>query len=239
MNTLPLVEIAPELIKLDSTDSIWTNLSGTDEIQYFWLGRQSYQPVWELQKQLHAQRVPGEISDVVLLVEHEHVYTFGKNADTNNLLNSKPRNAEVVQIDRGGEVTYHGPGQLVCYPIIDLHDYKMSVSWYMRMLENVVIDCLQSYGIESGRKEGLTGVWVGDDKICAMGVRLSRWVTMHGFAFNLNPDMTYFDGMIPCGIFEYGVTSLQELDIQFSSIDIQTKIMNLFNNYLSKNTNEV
>ena len=107
------------------------------------------------------------------------------------------------------------------------------------MLENVVIDCLQSYGIESGRKEGLTGVWVGDDKISALGVRLARWVTMHGFAFNLNPDMTYFDGMIPCGIFEYGVTSLQELDIQFSSIDIQTKIMNLFNNYLSKNTNEV
>ena len=239
MNTLPLVEIAPKLIELDSTDSIWENISGTDEIQYFWLGRQSYQPVWELQKQLHAKRVSGEISDVILLVEHEHVYTFGKNADTNNLLNSKPKNAEVVQIDRGGEVTYHGPGQLVCYPIIDLHDYKMSVSWYMRMLENIVIDCLQSYGIESGRKEGLTGVWVGDDKICAMGVRLSRWVTMHGFAFNLNPDMTYFDGMIPCGIFEYGVTSLQELDIQFSSIDIQTKIMNLFNNYLSKNTNEV
>ena len=239
MNTLPLVEIAPELIKLNSTDSIWENLSGTDEIQYFWLGRQSYQPVWELQKQLHAKRVAGQISDVVLLVEHEHVYTFGKNADTNNLLDSKPRNTEVVQIDRGGEVTYHGPGQLVCYPIIDLHDYKMSVSWYMRMLENVVIDCLQSYGIESERKEGLTGVWVGDDKICAMGVRLSRWVTMHGFAFNLNPDMTYFDGMIPCGIFEYGVTSLQELDIQFSSIDIQTKIMNLFNNYLSKNSNEV
>ena len=203
------------------------------------MGRQPYQPVWLLQKQLHAKRVSGEISDVVLLGEHEHVYTFGKNADVNNLLDSKPRNAEVVQIDRGGEVTYHGPGQLVCYPIIDLHDYKMSVSWYMRMLENVVIDCLQSYGIESGRKEGLTGVWVGDDKICAMGVRLSRWVTMHGFAFNLNPDMTYFDGMIPCGIFEYGVTSLQELDIQFSSIDIQTKIMNLFNNYLSKNTNEV
>ena len=239
MNPLPLVEIAPQLIKLDSTDSIWENLSGTDEIQFFWLGRQSYQPVWELQKQIHSKRVFGEIPDVVLLVEHEHVYTFGKNADTNNLLDSKPRNTEVVQIDRGGEVTYHGPGQLVCYPIIDLHDYKMSVSWYMRMLENVVIDCLQSYGIESGRKEGLTGVWVGDDKICAMGVRLSRWVTMHGFAFNLNPDMTYFDGMIPCGIFEYGVTSLQELDIQFSSIDIQTKIMNLFNNYLSKNTNEV
>ena len=94
-------------------------------------------------------------------------------------------------------------------------------------LEDVVIDCLQTYGIKSGRKNGLTGVWVEDDKICAMGVRLSKWVTMHGFAFNLDPDMTYFDGMIPCGIFEYGVTSLEELDIQFSSIDIQIKIMNL------------
>jgi len=239
MDTLPLLETAQERIELNSIDSILENLSGTDEIQYYWLGRQSYQPVWKLQKQLHAKRVSMEIPDIVLLVEHEHVYTFGKNADMNNLLNSKPKNAEVVQIDRGGEVTYHGPGQLVCYPIIDLHNYKMSVSWYMRMLEDVVIDCLQYYGIESGRKEGLTGVWVGDEKICAMGVRLSRWVTMHGFAFNLNPEMTYFDGMIPCGIFEYGVTSLQELDIHFSSIDIQTQIMNLFNYYLSKNTNEV
>jgi len=143
-----------KLIYLSTPDSIWESLSVDNEIQYFYLGTQS----------------------LVLFVEHEHVYTFGKNADTNNLLDSKPLNAEVVQIDRGGEVTYHGPGQLVCYPIIDLHDYKMSVSWYMRLLENVVIDCLKSYGIESGRKEGLTGVWVDDDKICAMGVRLSKWV---------------------------------------------------------------
>ena len=236
---IPSIDIAPKLITIDTLDSIWECLSNADEIQYFWLGRQSYQPVWELQKQLHAKRVAGEISDVVLFVEHEHVYTFGKNADTNNLLDSKPLNAEVVQIDRGGEVTYHGPGQLVCYPIIDLRNYKMSVSWYMRLLENVVMDCLKSYGIESGQKEGLTGVWVDDYKICAMGVRLSKWVTMHGFALNLNPDMTYFDSMIPCGIFEYGVTSLEDLDIQFESIDIRTKIMNLFNYFLSKDANEV
>ena len=235
----PLVEIVPRLIILDKPDSLWEYLSADNEIQYFYLGRQSYQPVWKLQKQLHAKRVAGDIPDVVLFVEHDHVYTFGKNADTNNLLESKPRNAEVVQIDRGGEVTYHGPGQLVCYPIIDLHDYKMSVSWYMRLLENVVIECLKSYGIESGQKEGLTGVWVDDDKICAMGVRLSKWVTMHGFALNLNPDMTYFDGMIPCGIFEYGVTSLEDLDIQFNSDDIRIKIMNRFNYFLSKDTNEV
>ena len=234
-----IIDIAPELITLTEADSILENLSVDNEIQYFWLGRQPYQPIWELQKQLHGKRVDGDIPDVVLFVEHNHVYTFGKNADTNNLLDTKPRNAEVVQIDRGGEVTYHGPGQLVCYPIIDLHDYKMSVSWYMRLLENVVIDCLKSYGIESGQKEGLTGVWVDDDKICAMGVRLSKWVTMHGFALNLNPDMTYFDGMIPCGIFEYGVTSLHELDIEFELYTVLTNIMNSFNHYLFKGKSEI
>ena len=228
-----------KLINLDTPDSIWQHLSSDIKIQYFWLGLQPYQPVWELQKQLHAKRVVGEIPDVVLFVEHDHVYTFGKNADTNNLLDTKPRNAEIVQIDRGGEVTYHGPGQLVCYPIIDLHDYRMSVSWYMRLLENVVIDCLKSYGIESGQKEGLTGVWVDDDKICAMGVRLSKWVTMHGFALNLNPDMAYFDGMIPCGIFEYGVTSLHELKIEFEFDIVLTNIMNSFHYFLSKNISEV
>ena len=234
-----IIDIAPKLITLTEADSILENLSVDNEIQYFWLGRQPYQPIWELQKQLHGKRVDGDIPDVVLFVEHNHVYTFGKNADTNNLLDTKPRNAEVVQIDRGGEVTYHGPGQLVCYPIIDLHDYKMSVSWYMRLLENVVIDCLKSYGIESGQKEGLTGVWVDDGKICAMGVRLSKWVTMHGFALNLNPDMTYFDGMIPCGIFEYGVTSLHELEIEFEFDIVLTNIMNSFHYFLSKDISEV
>ena len=234
-----IIDIAPKLITLTEVDSIWENLLVDNEIQYFWLGRQPYQPIWELQKQLHGKRVDGDIPDVVLFVEHNHVYTFGKNADTNNLLDTKPRNAEVVQIDRGGEVTYHGPGQLVCYPIIDLHDYKMSVSWYMRLLENVVIDCLKSYGIESGQKEGLTGVWVDDGKICAMGVRLSKWVTMHGFALNLNPDMTYFDGIIPCGFFEYGVTSLHELEIEFEFDIVLTNIMNSFHYFLSKDISEV
>ncbi|SVD90380.1 uncharacterized protein METZ01_LOCUS443234, partial [marine metagenome] len=187
---------------------IWKNLSKDNKIQYFWLGKQSYEPIWQLQKIMHLKRVAGEISDVVLLLEHDHVYTFGKNADKNHLLDSKPGNAAVVQIDRGGEVTYHGPGQLVCYRIIDLHNYQMSVSWYMRSLENVIIHYLKEFGIKSHQKNGLAGVWVNDDKICAMGVRLSRWVTMHGFALNVNPDMTYFEGMIPCGLFEYGVTSL-------------------------------
>ena len=147
-----------KLINLESHNLIWGHLQSDNEIQYFWLGRQPYLPIWELQKELHAKRVSGETSDVVILVEHEHVYTFGKNADRNNLFDSKPGNADVVQIDRGGEVTYHGPGQLVCYPIIDLHNYQMSVSWYMRTLENVIIHCIEKLGIESQHKDGLPGV---------------------------------------------------------------------------------
>ena len=229
----------PKLIHLDIVDSIWEDLRYENEIQYFWLGRQPYQPIWDLQKQLHAKRILGEIPDVVLLLEHNHVYTLGKNADTNHLLDSKPRNAEVIHIDRGGDITYHGPGQLVCYPIIDLHNYQMSVSWYICTLENVIIHCMKEFGIKSQLKDGLPGVWVDDDKICAMGIRLSRWVTMHGFALNLNPDMTYFDRMIPCGIFEYGVTSLNDLEVEYKLENIITSIVNSFSYFLSKDKNEI
>ena len=224
-----LIQTRPIICKIKSINSIWEKLDPEKKIQYFWLGCKPYYPIWELQKQLHAKRVAGEIPDVVLMLEHEHVYTFGKNSDKNHLLDSKPQNAKVVQIDRGGEVTYHGPGQLVCYPIIDLHNYQMSISWYMRNLENVIIQCLINYGIKAGQKSGLTGVWVSDEKICAMGVRLSRWVTMHGFALNVNPDMRYFDGMIPCGIFEYGITSLNALGIEVSMQSLAGEIIKNFN----------
>ena len=235
---MPTITDSPvNLINLDTPDSIWEHLQSENKIQYFWLGQQPYQPIWNLQKQLHAKRVSGEILDIVLLLEHDHVYTLGKNADPNHLLDSNPRNAEVIQIDRGGEVTYHGPGQLVCYPIIDLHNYQMSVSWYMRSLENVVIQCMKEFGIESKKKDGLPGVWVDDDKICAMGVRLSKWVTMHGFALNLNPDMTYFDGMIPCGIFQYGVTSLNDLEVEYKLENIIINIINSFSCFLLRDQN--
>ena len=219
-----------KLINLDTPDSIWDKMNLTRGIQYLWLGRQPYTSIWDLQKRLHIKRVAGEIPDIVLLLEHEHVYTFGKNADTNLLLNSKPNDAEVVQIDRGGQVTYHGPGQLIGYPILDLHNYQKSVSWYMRSLEGVIINCLKKLGIKSERKKDLPGVWVGDNKICAMGVRLSRWVTMHGFALNLAPDMKYFDGMIPCGIFNYGVTSIHEQGI---NINMQTLVENITSSFIS------
>ena len=145
------------------------------------------------------------------MVEHEPVYTFGKNADDNHLLQNYPDDVQVFHIERGGDVTFHGPGQLVGYPIIDLHNYKKSISWYMRSLEDVIIDTLDHYGIAASRKEGLTGVWVNDEKIAALGVRISRWVTMHGFALNVNTDLHYYAGIIPCGIFEYGVTSMQKI----------------------------
>ena len=226
MNTMST--FVEPVIHIDNPSSIWNHLDSSEMLQFFWIGRQPYLPIWKLQKELHSKRVLGEINNIVLFVEHEHVYTLGKNADMNFLLDSKSHDAEVIQIDRGGQVTYHGPGQLVCYPIIDLHNYKMSVSWYMRSLEEVIMNCLNKLGIESSRKEDLTGVWIEDEKICAMGVRLSKWVTMHGFAMNLNPDLKYYDGIIPCGIFDHGITSLQEQGVYVSIESLMENLINSF-----------
>ena len=151
------------------------------------------------------------IDDTLLLVEHEPVYTFGKNADENHLLQNYPENVKLFYIERGGDITFHGPGQIVGYPIIDLHNYKMSISWYMRSLEEVIIRSLDKFGISADRKDSLTGVWVEDEKIAALGVRISRWVTMHGFALNVNTDLAYYDSIIPCGIFDYGITSMKHI----------------------------
>jgi lipoate-protein ligase B len=185
------------------------NLS--NDINFFYLGKKSYVDAWKLQKQLHESVKNNDIPSLVLYLEHDHVYTLGKNANSNFILSNYPKDVQVIQTDRGGQVTYHGPGQLIGYPIINLNNYKKSISWYMRALEQIIILTLQQYDILSSRKDGMTGVWVQDDKICAMGVRLSRWVSMHGFALNIEPDMKYYDGMIPCGIQEFGITSLYEL----------------------------
>ncbi len=179
------------------------------ELRIITKGVTPYNEALVFQREMHARRLVGEVPDTLILLEHPPVYTFGKNADKTNLLD--PRDAEVIQSDRGGDITWHGPGQLVGYPIINLEDHKKSVSWYMRNLEEVIIQTLQYFDINGDRVKGMTGVWVGDQKICAMGVRLSRWVTMHGFALNVGPDMSYFHGMIPCGIRGKGVISMQEL----------------------------
>ena len=202
------------------------------------LGSSPYQKTWDLQKTLLMQRINNEIEDTVLLVEHEPVYTFGKNADENHLLQNYPEDVKVFHIERGGDITFHGPGQLVGYPIIDLHNYKKSISWYMRSLENVIIKTLDQYDIEAERKEGLTGVWINDEKIAALGVRISRWVTMHGFALNVNTDLHYYDGIIPCGIFEYGLTSMQKILGEELEMDEVKQILiqqfkNVFNQHQS------
>ena len=172
------------------------------------LGKSDYKEAWELQKKLQSQRISGEIDDQLLLVEHFPVYTLGKNAPTEHLLINDYDDISIVQSDRGGNVTFHGPGQLVGYPILDLNNYRKSITWYMRELEQLIINILKDYDIEAERKKGLTGVWVYDKKIAALGVRISRWVTMHGFSLNINPDLKYYQGIIPCGISQYGVTSM-------------------------------
>jgi len=175
------------------------------------LGMSHYEDAWDLQKQLQSQRISGQIDDHLLLVEHFPVYTLGKNSPREHLLVQGLKNISIIQTDRGGNITFHGPGQLVGYPILDLNQYKKSVSWYMRELEQLIIDVLKEYDINAGRKKGLTGTWVKDKKIAALGVRISKWVTMHGFSININPDLKYYQGIIPCGISEYGVTSMANL----------------------------
>ena len=178
-------------------------------------GLVDYAAALELQRERVAQRKAGTIPDTLLLLEHPHVYTLGRNARQENMLASSEflasRGAQVFHTDRGGDVTYHGPGQLVGYPILDLTRHRRDISWYMRSLEEVFIRTAQDYGIEAGRSAGAAGVWVGNDKLAAMGVHLSRWVTSHGFALNVNTDLRYFEWIVPCGLQGKGVTSLAKL----------------------------
>ena len=177
------------------------------------IGRTQYADAWEFQRQVFELRHYGLVGDTLLFTEHEHVYTLGKGGDENHLLASdgelQQQGVTVHRIDRGGDVTYHGPGQLVRYPIIDLQEYKTDIHWYLRSLEEVLILALEEFGIDGTREEGLTGVWVKGEKIAAIGVKVSRWITMHGFALNVNTDLSRFGRIIPCGIFHKGVTSME------------------------------
>ena len=174
------------------------------------LGLSDYNKTWKLQKKLQSKRILGEIEDHLLLVEHPPVFTLGKNASKQHIINNS-EDVSIIQTDRGGNITFHGPGQLVCYPILDLNHYKRSITWYMRELEQLIINVLGDYDIKASRKKGLTGTWVKDKKIAALGVRISRWVTMHGFSLNINPDLNFYKNIIPCGIKEYGVTSMAKI----------------------------
>ena len=203
------------------------------------LGFKKYKSILSLQKKLQKQRIAGNAQDTLILVEHEPVYTLGKNANKHHLLQSRDKSVEVHNIDRGGDVTFHGPGQLVGYPILDLRNYKKSVSWYMRTLEELTIRVLKEFNINGSRKKGLTGVWVENKKIAAQGVRISRWVTMHGFSINVCPQLSYYDGIIPCGIFDYDVTSMEEcLNKKLSIKKIKNSVSEIFLElFISRNKN--
>jgi lipoyl(octanoyl) transferase len=205
------------------------------KIQLQDLGSRDYKSTWEYQEELfkdivdlkirnRREELDLETPNYLLFVEHPHVYTLGKSGDFENLLlNEKQleaKGATFYKINRGGDITYHGPGQIVGYPILDLENFFTDIHKYLRFLEESIILTLEEYGLKSGRSDGETGVWldVGTPfarKICALGVRASRWVTMHGFALNVNVDLGYFDNIIPCGIRGKGVTSLQvELGVE-------------------------
>lgn len=186
------------------------------------LGLTDYQQVWDLQKQLFTARLAGQIEDQFILCEHPPTYTIGRNgvatATEHLLLNRnqlRARGIRLYEIDRGGDITYHGPGQLVGYPILDLKGYYRDVHRYLRDLEETIITTLAVFDLMARRFPPHTGVWVdtphGPEKICAIGVKVSRWVTMHGFALNVNTDLTYFNGIVPCGIRQFGVTSMANL----------------------------
>jgi lipoyl(octanoyl) transferase len=168
------------------------------------LGPTSYREALALQRQLVERRKAGEIPDQLLFVEHPHVVTLGRNAHSGNVL-APPEvldraGIEIWETDRGGDVTYHGPGQIVGYPIVDLKLWKRDVGAFLRGIEQVLIDALAGYGITAGREAGMTGVWVDGRKVAAIGVHLSRWVTSHGFALNLDTDLDYFRYIVPCGL---------------------------------------
>ncbi len=214
------------------------------------LGEKDYKETWEYQEQLfqsildikvknRREELEEQTPNYFLFVEHPHVYTLGKSGDIENLLLNEAqlneKGATFYKINRGGDITYHGPGQVVGYPILDLENFFTDIHKYLRLLEETMILVLKDYGVESTRSEGETGVWldVGTPfarKICAMGVRASRWVTMHGFALNVNSDLGYFDNIIPCGIRGKGVTSLNvELGVDYVDEDeVREKIIKYF-----------
>lgn len=220
------------------------------KIQLLDLGNKDYKATWEYQEELFKEIVDLKIQNrnstspiptpnFFLYVTHPHVYTLGKSGDFSNLLLSekqlKEKGASFFKINRGGDITYHGPGQIVGYPILDLENFFTDIHKYLRFLEEAIILTLADYGLKTERSPGETGVWfdVGTPfarKICAMGVRASRWVTMHGFALNVNADLGYFDNIIPCGIRGKAVTSLNvELGVErVDENEVKAKILNHF-----------
>jgi lipoyl(octanoyl) transferase len=203
------------------------------KLTYCDLGTIDYKEAWDLQKTIFDLRYQKKKDDILLLLEHPHTYTLGKTANRRNLVGTedylRKNIISVYDIDRGGDITYHGPGQIVGYPIIDLNYWKKDTHKYLRALEEVIILTCAEYGIRTTRNDKYTGVWVDDRKIAAIGIKVSRWITMHGFAFNVNTDLSLFNGIIPCGINDKAVTSLKkELGEDVNILEVKQKIQKNF-----------
>lgn len=219
-----------------------------NRVQFSDLGHQPYQKVWDFQEaklqsvvsQKITKRTQPEIvpNSFLFFVEHPPVYTLGKSGLAEHLLASSEKleqeGVQFFKTNRGGDITFHGPGQIVGYPILDLDQFYTDIHRYLREIEEIVIQTIGEFGIPNGdRKEGLTGVWVGEEKICAIGVRASRWVTMHGFALNVNTDLEYFKWIVPCGITNKAVTSMQkilghEVDLEAVKRALRTNFERIF-----------
>jgi lipoate-protein ligase B len=196
------------------------------------LGRRDFESSFAMQESLVAQRREGLVPDTLLLVEHDPVYTLGRNAAEENIVAAaetlEQRGIAVVRTTRGGQVTYHGPGQLVGYPILDLGEQNRGASWYVSRLEDVLIRTLAAFGLEGGRDEINRGVWIGRDKIAALGVRISRHITMHGFALNVRVDLDDYGGIVPCGIRDRGVTSMHLFRPRVAMAEVKTALIREF-----------
>ena len=208
-----------------------TTLPSMRELIVRYLGLVSYGEALALQKELVQQRKSGQIPDHLLLLEHPHVITLGRNGRREHLLAPvevlRRAGVEFYHTDRGGDITYHGPGQLVGYPIIALREWKRDVVAYVRALETVLIEALGRFGIQACRKEGLTGVWVGNQKIAAIGVHISRWVSYHGFALNVTTDLSYFHYIVPCGL-TLPVTSMEALGCRANLEEVGQQVSEAF-----------
>ncbi len=215
------------------------DLYTTDSNLYRFPGLVSYSFAWDIQKRLVEKRIRGEISDTLLLLEHNHVYTLGKHGNRQNILFNdeqlREKGIEVFHIERGGDVTYHGPGQIVGYPIFLLKNKLGGIRSFIENMEKVFTILLNAYGIQASTDIKLPGVWVGEDKITAIGIAVKRWVTYHGFAFNVNTDLSFFKGIVPCGLKNKGVASMERLLGRKLDIDkIMEKIVEIFSYVFKK-----
>lgn len=209
---------------------LMANQSTYKIFDYCDLGMIDYKHAWDIQRDVFSKRLHSEINDTLFLLEHPHTYTLGKVAEKENLISSddqlKELGVSVYEIDRGGDITYHGPGQIVGYPIINLKNWKEDTHEYLRGLEEIIMNVCSDYGLQTKRHPKYTGVWIEDRKIAAIGIKVSRWITMHGFAFNINTDLSYFGGIIPCGIKDKDVTSLQrELGKEVEIDEVKEKLV--------------